>query len=295
MGCDGNQLEETVGSKGTVATVAVKDTEDMRINPFWAIYKTESIINWRTKKVGSDLKLELVVLREIMQEIQDNDIYSTKDVIMYRVLQLDENGNYIQQLFKEGIVEPISTVEPKKNGEPIKEIPFYIINENGIDYQEVLFPPIYDLSEVNIGHYRNSADYEEELHRMAIKSIVAFGVDEKQVFKMGGFNAIPNTDAKVEILEASSQSGIEKEMINKERRMAILGSQAISGGGKYVQSAETATINKSGEISVLASIANAVSRASEIMLRFTGEWMSKPIDDNASRRRRRPRPARRYR
>ena len=251
--------------------------ETMGIKPYWAIYKAETIINWRSKKVGSQLQLELVVLKEIYNEVSESDIYTTKEQIQYRVLRLDTDGNYTQEVFRNGNNTPVEVIEPMMNGSRMKFIPFYMINENGIDYVNNPVPPLYDLSEVNIGHYRNSADYEEELHKVSIKSIVGYGTDPNTPFKVGGYNSTPSTDAKFEMLEASQNSGLELEMKNKETRMAVLGSQAISGNGKYLQSAETAGINKSAENSMLASIANAVSRASEEMLRVTGVWLVNPI------------------
>jgi hypothetical protein len=261
-------------------TLTIAEATAQKIEPSWVFYKAETIINWQTDIIGNEQKLTLVTLAETRSEVIQGDIFDVKVSTIFRVLKLTPEG-YEQQIYKENEVTPSEIITPLMDGKRMDFIPFYILDITGINYENIPMPVIYDLSEVNIGHYRNSGDYEGELHKVASKSIVVIGGEENQKFKVGGLNIISNTEAKVELLEASQNSGLALEMEKKEKRMAVLGSQVIAQKTNMQESAEFANISNKGEESILASISNAVSRSCEIMLRMTGKWMPISIADDA--------------
>ena len=58
-------------------------------------------------------------------------------------------------------VNHLRTVTPlDAKGMPFNEILFQFVGAEN-NSPDIDFPPLYDLAELNIGHYRNSADYEE--------------------------------------------------------------------------------------------------------------------------------------
>lgn len=103
--------------------------------------------------------LSIVVLEERIVD-DYSDPYVWKRWGYYRVLKLDENNEYKQEIYncEEELVEeywPTTAIGTRFN-----YIPFYFAGSENNDpnYDEI---PLLDLSLLNVGHYRNSADQEE--------------------------------------------------------------------------------------------------------------------------------------
>lgn len=283
-----------VDEDGAVIVRSQLQTEEMGLRSFTAIYKTEAIINWKIEEVDGQRKPTLFVLHEIRDEAEPVDALWPKEEDVYRILYLfrEESGEVV---YKQAVlvqdrptkkvskraaksrarrtfrVEEVTT--PLKDNTPMSEIPFWIINADGIDYEDVDTPVIYDLAEVNIAHYRNTADFERELHYIAIRTAIFPGWDKGEFGEpeIGGALASP-PDQKPYIMESSSTSPIKEEMGKKEERMAILGAQLLAQRGRYVEAEKTALLHSRGESSVVASIARSVSAAMTVILRFKLEW-----------------------
>jgi hypothetical protein len=145
-------------------------------------------------------------------------------------------------------------------------IPFEICGPRGVD-AKVKKPPILDLADVNLSHYRSTADYEHGLHFTGLPTPYVTGHDftEGKTISLGSTDMIgfPNPQSQVGFLEfqglgLTQLSGRLKE---KEAMMAALGARLLSAEKRAAETAETAAIHRSGENSVLASIAVAASMA----------------------------------
>jgi Domain of unknown function (DUF4055) len=263
----------------TPAGATVGEVQALGQRPYLSTYKAESILNWATEVIGGSKKLTFVSLCEKVESLDAEYNSVCKD--QWRILMLDERGIYIQRVYvRDESTGPLNKgfllveeTTPIVNGKFLYEIPFYIIGVHGIDACCTM-PPISDLAETNIGHYRNSADYENELHWVGIKTAVFpgwTGQEKNDVITLGKACAVP-TECKPFILEATSSSSIREEMIQKEQRMAVLGAQIIAQQGRYVQAAETARIQASGESGVLAQLANMLSECFEVILTALYSW-----------------------
>jgi hypothetical protein len=84
----------------------------------------------------------------------------------------------------------------------------------------------------------------------------------------------PDPDAKAFYLEFNGQGlgALEKNLDRKEQQMAILGARMLSEDKKAVEAAETASIHRSGENSILAGIAQNVSNGLTMALQIFDEW-----------------------
>lgn len=128
-------------------------------------YPAENIINWRTKRINGRDQLVLVVLRECVEE---PDGYAYKDEIQYRELALEE-GRFICRVWRRagGTASGAYTVDseyhPKPKGKDYwDEIPFTFVGAQNND-PTIDDSPLAALVEINHGHYRNSADYEDSV------------------------------------------------------------------------------------------------------------------------------------
>ena len=100
------------------------------------------------------------MLQEPRIEPLDSDPFDVEHCMYHRVLLLVE-GVYTQRLYDENNKLVSDDIVPRKsNGSTWDVIPFEFIGSVNNDETSDK-APLYDIAEVNIAHYRNSADYED--------------------------------------------------------------------------------------------------------------------------------------
>lgn len=142
-----------------------------------------------------------------------------------------------------------------------------------------------DLINVNLSHFKKSADYENGLHWTGVptpwsqgadpETEIVNGVEVAKPLKLGGTIVINlPAGASLHYLEFSGSgcSQLANAMLADEERMAILGARIISQEKKGVEAAETAKIHRAGENSVLAEFAITLSKIFTKLLKIYLEW-----------------------
>lgn len=247
--------------------------------PYFALYKAEDIKNWKAERG----ELLACSLKETpVEETYDEDEgYSISHAEVCRYLVLSDEGIYQQEVYKRdkktGEMELQETITPTINGTPMTFIPFTFINTNDIS-EGVTKPPLFDLSAVNLAHYRNSADYEQILHMTAIPTPYGTGLDDGESLETIGathFKALRNENAKLGLLEFSGQgaSAIKDSMEDKMGHMAVLGGAIVARRRGQVETAETARIRSASENSLLETICDSVEQGIESALKHVSSWM----------------------
>ncbi len=272
----------SMGRYGILVDMA--DTADMAEKkadqkPYLAGYAAEQIINWRMESKNGRSQLSLVVLSETIER-GGEDAFSVEAVQQYRVLSLDEQGRYIQTLFQEdrtGKYAAIHTIMPTFRGKPFYSIPFLFIGPVSMS-AEVEKSPVLDLVNVNLSHYRSSADLEHGRHFTALPTPYVTSPsngDEKPVFKIGPSNVWllePGGNAGMLEFQGAGLSFIENACREKERMMAVLGARLLEGQKNGVEAAEAIRLRHVGESSLLSSIADTVSHALTMALEYLAGW-----------------------
>jgi hypothetical protein len=267
-------------------TLTLLEAQNSGMHSYTAIYKAEDILNWGTEKINGIEKPVWYVVRELYQDTT-NSYTNPVNKYRYRILAISPDTGYIQIVVsdKGGTLYVDNLIQPLVNGAPLDYIPFWVLSVYGDTPMDVHAPEINDLVEVNLGHYRNSADYERELHKMAIKSLVLPGIDPEMMKQsppmMGGAFCVP-AESKPYMLEASNMSGIADEMRRKEERMAVLGSQILATKGRYVEAAQTAQIQAEGESSIVGSMAASLEKAMSDLLTLKIKWSLGLQDEQAA-------------
>ncbi len=249
----------------------VNETFNKGEHPYFVMYKTEDVINWRHERIGDQIKLTLVVLRETFWE-EGDDEFQPNERRRYRVLRL-RDGVYTQQEIVEvdGRFEEAEETLPRIRGEAMDFIPFAFITPDGNT------PAIADLllsgvMEVNTSHYITSADLEHGRHFTALPQAWVSGFDSSTELRIGSGVAwvTENPDARAGYLEftGAGLASLERALEQKERQMATLGAKLMEGQRPGVLAAETARINASGESSVLASLSQSIEAAITDLLRM---------------------------
>jgi len=259
-----------------------------------ALYQTEAIINWRYADNGDGLQLSLVVLEEDFEEpTEDEFVQKTKK--QYRVLELFE-GTYRQRVFRpndhsEGkgktVVEyeedPDFTVVPTVGNQSLSYIPFIFVNP--VDNTSRIYDsPILALANVNLSHYRSSADLEHGRHFTGLPTAWVAGFEKEEIFRIGSQVAwvSDQPDAHAGFLEFTGQGlqSLENALKEKQEMMAVLGARMLEDPKKAVESDSTLTTRFRGENNILSSISKTVSSALSVAFTWLMEWrgMTKEIN-----------------
>lgn len=257
------------------------------IRAYAALYSAENITNWRTAKIEGKDKLVLVVLRELYEERHETDIFESKFKVQFRVLRLENlNGArvYIQEVYRKKkaanggevwAIEPSLTIRPLKSGQPLDTIPFQFINSMDLT-TNVEKPPLLAMVDVNLSHFRTSADLEHGAHYTALPTPWAAGFNTRQDLHIGSGKAwvTDEVNAKVGYLEYTGQglSALRELKRDKEQQMAVLGARLLEDQKKAVESADTLRIRQSGEAGALTSIVMSVSTGIENVLKAIAWW-----------------------
>ena len=283
---EGVRENTSMGRWGILVDMAAKPLVDGV--PYLATYSATDIFNWEERMERGVRKLIRVVLRDTSA--------SANEVKTSRILNLaiDGDGLYVMTVFEasepenrttvaEGVpfadiinagFEQVETFEPKAHGKRLTEIPFWFCNT--YDTRAATSkPPFLPLANMNLAHYRNSADFEHSLYLTSCPTPWVAGVQKDNTPKSIGSGVIWTLPkgGQAGMLEFSGK-GIEaqsKAMEDKERRMAVLGARLIAEETRNV-TAETTKLNARSETSVLTEAVTNVEATVISALRFAAEW-----------------------
>lgn len=250
--------------------------------PYFSEYAAENILNWSTRRVGSKMALSLVVLKEAEYVPDSEDPFLLVEETRYRVLKMDA-GTYTQEIWKEGKkeLELVETTIPLLRGIPLDFIPFVFFSPWGND-EQIEASPIEDLVEVNLSHYRSSADLENGRHFTGFPQPWAAGfpaLDQAGLpitYKIGSAVAWVTTEANAKMgfgeFTGQGLGALEKALQQKEDMMAALGARLLEEPKAQAEAAATVRLRHSGEQSSLAGIVNAVSSGLTQALAWFSTW-----------------------
>ena len=261
--------------------VSVADQQSGGVQPTICSYPAEAVINWKYRRVGSKQLLCLVVLKECVDK-DTPDGFGTEEVTQYRVLRLDDAGNYTQEVWStEGKVTTLATpafTPNNSSGQPWKVIPFTFVGSQSND-ASVDPAPLYDMAELNKGHYRNSADYEDSTYLVGQPQVFITGLDEqwrdyleKAGIYVGSRSILPlPVGGAAGILQPLPNTMVKEAMDAKERQLVAIGARLFEPGS----AAKTATQDQNesaAEHSVLSLVVSNVNEAYEQCLRWYAEF-----------------------
>tara|TARA_R110000796_G_scaffold42012_4_gene104137 strand:+ start:30 stop:1433 length:1404 start_codon:yes stop_codon:yes gene_type:complete len=244
-------------------------------------FDARAIINWQTKRVGSKVMPTLVVLTSTVSEPKEDGYeFETKDIWIELAI---EEGLYVQREWRldnhnEFYVHN-ETVPRDGAGKPLDYIPFVFIGSE-TNTTTVNHPPMYDLAKINLGHYNNSAIYEDSVFTVGQVQPWMSGLNQETIDLMQSNNmyigsgrliGVPSGE-KFGFEQAGPNMLAREAMMDKVEMMIGLGAMFMKTGG----AAMTAT-QISGELmaqhSVLSLIAHNVSEAYDIALEMAGQFM----------------------
>lgn len=256
-------------------------------------FAAEEIINWRIEHAGARVYLALVITRE-REEMTARLGYNTEYVHIYRELYLDylrdEEGNQVgeRKVFHERIwredsnklLAVLSTHIPTDaNGMYWEEIPFSFIGSENND-SDVDVPPMLPLVELNVGHYRNSADYEDSVWFVGQAQPYMTGLSQDYIDMLKANNmyvgsrnllGVPSGET-FGFAQAQPNTLVREAMQDKIVAMVQLGARLMQSGSA-TKTATQAESDKEAQTSMLALVASNVSEAYTKALEWCARYM----------------------
>jgi hypothetical protein len=249
--------------------------------PMIHILGAMSILDWDDIIVGNQKKLSFVKILEVIST-RSADGFSQDTVEQYRVLRLEDiNGQHVYtvavyELTKDGagFVEKEKYTPTDYNGKTWDYIPFTFCG--AVDNsEEIDRAPLLELADLNLAHYRNSADVEESGFIVGQPIMCFPSIDEQQYqlikkedLAVGSRRGFPT---KVEIVQAEQNSLAKQLMADKWSQMKEIGARLIEVGSAN-KTATQAENDSSVQHSVISLAVSNISEALTMALRWCARF-----------------------
>ena len=254
--------------------LTARQEREMGLRPFVATYRLEDVLDWRKDKAG----ITFLRLRETVEE-PDGD-WGVKEVEQVRVYDTDDGAVRVR-LYRKGesgkwAVDGEEVRLTGSGGQAFTRVPAVWF---GPDTDEPGKPPLLDLIDVNLGHYRNSADMEHALHFTGLPTPYVSGVSPDELpdgltLGAGVGYVFSEVQAQVRFATygADGLGALDVAMQRKVDMMASLGARMLATDSKAAESGDALAIRRGGENSALAKVADSVSASVVRMLAIMADW-----------------------
>ena len=262
-------------------------------------YAAEDILDWDEADIAGEQKLMRVLLREYVREAGSrstgrNSAFSTyrygvrhRELLLVPNPETESGWSYVQRIYGEDVNGAFREVEPLIRGLPLEEIPFVFFGGSG-NTSDCEKPPLLDIAELNISHYRTYADLEHGRSYTALPIYYAPGGEGSGASE---YHLGPNM--VWEVAEGANPPGIieykgdglktlEKALSTKEAQIAAIGGRLLPGMGEGVSESDNqSTLREASEQSILMSVILATQDGMSRVVRYWLMWRDKPLRDTA--------------
>jgi len=238
--------------------LSLEDIAKLDLRPSIVPYTAEQVVNWKTDVLAGRKMLSMIVLAENYNS--DEDEFGHDSETQYRVLRLTNEG-YSQQIYRDNypIGEPIF---PKRaDGSNWDIIPAIFVGSKNND-STIDDAPLADIADVNIAHYRNSADYEESCFITGQPTLFithSLSPDQWHDYNPEGIKLgsraghVLGETGSATLLQPNANNLVLEAMKAKEAQMVAIGARIVTDRGGN-ETAEGARIRFASENSVLGDI-----------------------------------------
>lgn len=291
--------------------------------PFVRAYSAFQIKNWKIGKVKDKYCLKLLTLEEDSDEWFPNgdeqppDQYEHVTYKQWRVFEImtdtpDGSPYVVCRVWRrkqpvrqnkggtdrggETVEEDRDTNEdefiqvgpdriPDRRGTPLSEIPFVFHGPNNyLPAVDVI--PMEGIANINLSHYRTSADLENGRHFTGLPTLYAVGFDNADEVPLGSTQAFTKDEAtgneKIGFVQVEGEfEALTKAIEEKQNQMAALGARLLDFNKKDVEAYETARMRQTGETVTLANIAIAGTQAGSRILQWITWWLTTALNVEA--------------
>lgn len=276
----------SVGRYGVLVDFPRNPNSYKESRPYFVGYPAERIIDWEVKnkqlqRIHIDLSPDGSVPGSVSGSVFGSAIGLEPSVKKLLVLELDESQNYRQRLYQreKGKWNLKEENVPKKEGKPLNILPFVMFSAVDLEIS-VKAPPLLDLVNVNLSHYRTHADLSHCLHFVALPTPYIISGSKRlkaseEPILLGSSQAwYLEEGSSVGMLEFSGAgvSALEEKLKRDELHMAHLGARLLEDPKRDAETAESLKIRQLGDHSILSMISQTVSFGIERLLDYAQSW-----------------------
>lgn len=265
--------------------ISKAEQKSRNLTPYLKIYTAESIIGWESSIINNRYTITQIRLMESVTEKDPKDEFKFNHIEQIRVLDLDEEGFYRQRVYQKGkdqnnkdqwvlIKEPIY---PVMDGQKMTYIPFIFIGLKN-NLPTIDKPPFLDLTNLSLSAYRTNADLSNLVAQVSSPVLALNGYEKEQMTQLSlGAGAViandnVNSSAQWLTVDAGAINSLRELEKGYFEQMSVSGANFLNKVKNGVESFDTIMVNKSGEVSELAALANNVSKAITEALKIMFKW-----------------------
>lgn len=257
--------------------MSLEDLQLLNLRASIVPYTAEQVINWKTEVVSGRKLLTMVVLAEDYSV--DEDEFGHDKEVQYRVLRLRDDG-YTQQIYREEKPYTQESYPKRADGSSWDVIPAIFVGSKNND-STIDDAPLSDIADVNIAHYRNSADYEESCfitgqptlfitHSLNMEEWFEYNPEGIKLGSRAGH--VLGESGNATLLQPNANNLVMQAMQAKEQQMVAIGARIITDRSAN-ETAEGARIRFASENSVLGDIVGNLNAAITQCVIWCAEFM----------------------
>ena len=287
-----NLATELVSVGRSILIVGAPEGQDgYAARPFVSAVPAEAVISWREDLIGDRKRLTRLVVQG--EEAAEVDGQTRQVPVWYEYALVDgafHLRKWIEQTGADGKSRRVmvSDVSPTKaGGRPWAEIPALIVNACSGIATDCEDSPSADLVELNLAHYRSSADLEFGSHLCSIPQpwVKCFDLNQGSQLVIGSGRAWssenPNAQAQYLEFSGSGLGSIAAGLVEKEKQMATIGARMLEAQPETNETFGAVRLRQSGDRAVLGKISDATSQAMTQVLRWVLQWSTPSFDSPA--------------
>lgn len=251
----------------------------LNLRPAICKYTAESVINWKTVRIGSKTLLSMLVLKETY-DAGHEDEYTENTQTRYRVYRLMKDGVWVSLHDSGGksIGEPYQPLMSDRS--PWRIIPAVFIGSES-NTTNVDKPPISGVASINIAQYRNIVDHEENLHMHGqLTAGVTSDMSNAQWqeihgsgFRLGSHVVqFLGQNGGFHQLQVPENSALANAIKEKDDTMVMLGARLITPITAN-ETVDGVAMRAGAETSILNTVVGNISEAYEQALEYAGMFI----------------------
>jgi len=245
-------------------------------------YKAQQIINWQVEQRGPRVIPVKIVLATKAAEMHE-DGFGFDQIDEYICLDLEENI-YVQRVYRQNERREWyihkETIPTDSAGNTLDYIPFVFVGSEANTF-EIDHPPLYDLAKINVGHYNNSAIYEDSVFTVGQVQPWMSGLTQENVDAMkaahmyigsGRLLGVPSGE-RFDFAQAQPNMLAKEAMKDKVSMMISMGANLMEMGtaNKTAMQVGNEMATQHSVLSLIAyNLTLAYSKALEIATDFMG-------------------------
>jgi hypothetical protein len=249
-----------------------------RVRPYWVHIKPQSLIGWRTERQRGRTILTEIRFRQTAIEsdgewgekvVERIKVIRPTEWLLYEERATGKNGEEFEWLQVGG-----GAMRFVFDGQPTIPLVTVYTGRTGVLTAR---PPLMDLAELNLTHWRSSSRQRDilDVSRIPMWAYFGFQKDEIAGLQLGPRAAIVSGDpsARAEILEISGPglAAGKADLDDLKAEMAALGTQLLVRPPGD-QTATQSSINSAENSSQLARMAVGLRDSLELALQYTAAW-----------------------